>query len=90
MIEEHDDSRVACDEEWQGPNQLGESSPGRASDAAKQAACRLIGRLKCPAFSTLELHNGFPSTLKVRHSAGLLQPHLMPAWIGNQEMWQTA
>ena len=59
---------VACEEEWQGANQRAESSPGRASDAAKQAACRLLGRLKCPAFSALELHNGFPNTVKARQT----------------------
>jgi hypothetical protein len=76
---------VACEEEWLGANKRAESSPGRASDAAKQAACRLLGRLKCPAFSALELHNGFPNTLKARHSAARPQPHLMQV-----AKWQTA
>lgn len=81
---------VACEEEWQGANQRAESSPGRASDAAKRAACRLLGRLKCPAFSALELHNGFPNTIKARQSATLPQPHLMPSCINSQKKWRTA
>lgn len=42
-----------------------ESSPGRASEEEKQAAQKLLGTLKCPAFSPMDLHNGFPSMVKV-------------------------
>ena len=48
-----------------------EASPGRASDAAKQAASNVLDRLKCPVFSPLDLHNGFPNTVKVT----ALRPH---------------
>ena len=49
-----------------------DSSPGRATEAAKAAAGKLLERVKCPAFSPLDLHNGFPSTVKVM----ALWPHM--------------
>ena len=43
-----------------------DGSPGRATEAAKEAAGKLLERIKCPAFSPLDLRNGFPSTIKVK------------------------
>ena len=56
---------MACEEEVLAGHLHAEASPGRASDAAKQAASRVLDRLKCPVFSPLDLHNGFPNAVKV-------------------------
>lgn len=58
--------RVACEEEVLAGHLHAEGSPGRATDASKQAAGKLLDRLKCLAFSPLDLHNGFPNTVRVR------------------------
>ena len=74
-----------------------EASPGRATHAAKQAAGKLLNRLKCPAFSPLDLHNGFPNTVRVGtlrlHSAGNSTGHMpqegcklpVTTWIARRE-----
>ena len=57
--------RVACEEEVLAGHLHAGASPGRAGEAAKQAAGKLLDRLKCPAFSPLDLHNGFPNAVGV-------------------------
>ena len=57
--------RVACEEEMLAGNLHADSSPGRAGNAAKEAAQKLLERLKCPAFTPMNIHNGFPSTIRV-------------------------
>ena len=63
-----------------------DSAPGRATQAAKEAAGKLLDRVKCPAFSPLDLHNGFPNTVKVTsasnrrsvlHVSGCTRPSIM-------------
>ncbi|CAL5222557.1 g4938 [Coccomyxa viridis] len=56
--------RVACEEEMLAGPLHADGSPGRATEAAKEAAGKLLERIKCPAFSPLDLRNGFPSTIK--------------------------
>ena len=72
---------MACEEELLAGNLQVEASPGRAGDAAKQAAQKLLGHLKCRAFSPMDLHNDFPNLLRVKFFPGtqstayvLLQP----------------
>ena len=56
---------MACEEELLAGNLQVEAGPGRAGDAAKQAAQKLLGHLKCRAFSPMDLHNDFPNLLRV-------------------------
>ena len=56
---------MACEEELLAGNLQVEASPGRAGDAAKQGAQKLLGHLKCYAFSPMDLHNDFPNLLRV-------------------------
>ena len=56
---------MACEEELLAGSLQVEASPGRAGDAAKQAAQKLLGHLKCRTFSPMDLHNDFPNLLRV-------------------------
>ena len=56
---------MACEEELLAGNLQVEGGPGKASDAAKQTAQKLLGLLKCFKFSPMDLHNEFPNLLRV-------------------------